>query len=86
MQNSWLHKNGIEMYKNERCSLKLANMQICDVLVAVFFVVAYRVFSRDLTAAMFVSLNKGTAAMLVSTINPPGIQLFSCANVFFCFG
>ena len=31
-------------------------------------------------------LNKGTEAMLVSPINPPGIELFSYANVFFCFG
>ena len=31
------------------------------------------------------SLNKGTAAMLVSLINPPGIELFSYADVFFCF-
>ena len=30
------------------------------------------------------SLNKGTAAMLVSPINPPGIELYSCANVFCC--
>ena len=34
-----------------------------------------RVFSRDVTAAMLVSLNKGTAAMLVSPTNPPGIEL-----------
>ena len=31
------------------------------------------------------SQNKGTAAMLVSPINPPGIELFSYADVFFCF-
>ena len=46
----------------------------------------YRVFSRDVTAANLVSLNKGTAAMLVSQSNPPGIELYSYANVFFCFG
>ena len=45
-----------------------------------------RVFSRDVTAAMLVSLNKGTAAMLVSATNPLGIELFCHANVFFCFG
>ena len=45
-----------------------------------------RVFSRDVTAAMLVSLNKGTAAMLVSPTNPLGIELYSYANVFFCFG
>ena len=42
-------------------------------------------FSRDATAAMLVSLNKGTAAMLVSPTNPPGIELYSYASVFFCF-
>ena len=46
----------------------------------------YRVFSRDVTAAMLVSLNKGKAAMLVSPINPPGIEFYSYANVSFCFG
>ena len=45
------------------------------------------VFSRDVTAAMLVSLNKGTAAMLVSQTNPSGIELYSLyENVFFCFG
>ena len=43
----------------------------------------YRVFSRDVTAAMLVSLNKGTAAMLVSPINPQGIEFYSYANVSF---
>ena len=32
--------------------------------------IAYGVFSRDVTAAMLVSLNKGTAALLVSPTNP----------------
>ena len=45
-----------------------------------------RVFSRDVTAAMLVSLNKGTAAMLASPINPPGIELYSYTNFFFRFG
>ena len=44
-----------------------------------------RVFSRDVTAAMLVSLNKETAAMLVTPTNPPGFELFSYANAFFCF-
>ena len=30
--------------------------------------------------------NKGTAAMLVSPTSPLGIELYSYANVFFCFG
>ena len=42
-------------------------------------------FSRDATAAMLVSLNKGTAAMLASSTNPPGIELYYHANIFFLF-
>ena len=34
-----------------------------------------RVYSRDVTGAMLVSSN-----------NPPGIELYYHANVFFCFG
>ena len=45
----------------------------------------YRLFSRDVTAAMLVSLNKGMAAMLVFPINLLGIELYSCANGFCCF-
>jgi len=41
----------------------------------------YRVFSHDVTEV----LNKGIVAMLVSQTNPPGIELYSYANVFFCF-
>ena len=44
-----------------------------------------RVFSRDVTAAMLVSLNKGTAAMLVSPTSLLGIELYSDANAFCCF-
>ena len=36
----------------------------------------HREFSRDVMAAMLLSLNKGTAAMLASPINPPGIGQF----------
>ena len=46
----------------------------------------YRVFSRDVTAAMLLSLHKGMAAMLVSAINPPGIEFYSYANIFISFG
>ena len=42
-----------------------------------------RMFSLDVTAAMFVSLNKETAGILVSPTNPPGIELCSYANVSF---
>ena len=46
---------------------------------------SYRVFPRDVRTAMLAFLNKGTAAMLVSLTNPPGIEPYSYANVFFCF-
>ena len=45
--------------------------------------ILYRVISRDVTAAMLVFLNNGKAAMLVSPTNPPGIELYYHANVFF---
>ena len=45
---------------------------------------SYRVFSRDVTAAILVSQNNETAAMLVSQTNPLGVVLFSYANAFFC--
>ena len=37
-------------------------------------------------AAMLVSQNKEMAAMLVSQTKPLGIELYFCANTFFCFG
>lgn len=43
----------------------------------------YWEFSRDVTAAMLVSLDKGTAAKLVSPTNPPGVELYPYANVLF---
>ena len=42
-------------------------------------------FLRDVTAAMLVSLNNRTAAMLVYPTNPLGIEFYYHANVFFCF-
>ena len=53
----------------------------CKTFIKVFPLVVrrfelYRVFSRDVTSAMLVSLNKGTAAMLVSPTNPLGIELY----------
>ena len=49
----------------------------------------YIVFLRHVTVAMLVFLSKGRAAMLVSRVNLPEIQLYSYANVsffLFCFG
>ena len=41
--------------------------------------------SHDVTAALLVSPNNEMAAMLVSRSNPPGIESYYYANVFFCF-
>ena len=41
----------------------------------------YSRFSHDVTATMFVPLNKEKAAMFVSRPNPPGIELYYHANV-----
>ena len=46
--------------------------------------VLYRVFSHDVNAAILVSQNNETAAILVSQTSPPGVELFSYANAFFC--
>ena len=46
---------------------------------------SYRVFSHDVTAAILVSQNNETAAMMVPQTNPLGVELFSYANAFFCF-
>ena len=43
------------------------------------------VFSRGVTSAMLMFLNKGTGAILVSPTNYHGIELSSYANAFFCF-
>ena len=43
-----------------------------------------RVFSHDVMAAILVSQNNKTAAMLESQTNPVGVKLFSYANAFFC--
>ena len=42
------------------------------------------VFSHIVTAAILVSQNNETVAMLVSQTSPVGVELFSYANTFFC--
>ena len=44
-----------------------------------------RVFSHDVPAAILVSLDNETAAMLVSQTSPLGVELFSYANAFVCY-
>ena len=48
------------------------------------FILEYGVFSHDVTAAILVSQNNGTAAMFVSQTSPVGVELLSYANAFFC--
>ena len=44
----------------------------------------YRAISHDVTAAILVSQNNETAAMLVIQTNPLGVEVFSYANTLFC--
>ena len=44
----------------------------------------YCVFFHDVTAAIFVSQNNETAAMLVSQTSPVGVEFFPYVNAFFC--
>ena len=41
-------------------------------------------FLRDVKAAILVSQNNETAAMLVSQTSPVGVELFSYTKTFFC--
>ena len=41
-------------------------------------------FSHDVTAAILVSQNNETSAMLVSQTSPVGVEPFYYANAFFC--
>ena len=43
-----------------------------------------RAFSHDVTAAILVFQNNGTAAMLVYLDNPVGVEFFSYVKTFFC--
>ena len=40
--------------------------------------------THDVTAAILVSQNNETEAVLVSQTSPVGVELFSYANAFFC--
>jgi len=48
------------------------------------FLVLYRSFSHDVTAAILVYQNNETAGMLVYQENPVGIENFSHVKTFFC--
>ena len=58
-----------------------------SVLSSLFYIVyclVYRVFLRDVMAAILVSQNNGTAAMLVCQTSPVGVEFLCYANAFFC--
>ena len=44
----------------------------------------YTVLSHNVMAAILVSQNNETTAMLVSQTSPVGVELLSYANAFFC--
>ena len=47
--------------------------------------VRYRAFLHVVMVAMLVFQKKEMAAMILYQANPPGIELYFCANAFFCF-
>jgi len=61
-------------------------LEFLEAWLALTSIETYRIFSRDVTAAMLVFLNKGAAAVLVSPTNPLRIELYSNSKAFFCFG
>ena len=75
-------------HKTNRClrSLILREQRVSQfvALSVTLLKASYRVFSYDVTAAILVSQNLETTAMLMSQINPVGVELFSYANTFFC--
>ena len=73
-----LNQSLSEVMKNQSNSLITFHTQLKTALV-------YSWISHDVTAAMLVSPNNAMAAMLVSRSNPPGIESYYYANVFFCF-
>ena len=74
--------------KTNRClrSLILREQRVSQfvALSVTLLKASYIVFSYDVTATILVSQNLETAAMLVSQINPVGVELFSYANNIFC--
>ena len=59
------------------------NLLLCQKTGSLIPLQYYRVFSHDVTAAILVSQNNETVAMLVSQTSPVGVELFSYANNFF---
>lgn len=62
---------------------KVSNPQFCASRIPQCTDFLYRVFLRDVTAPILVSLNKGTVAMLASPASYQGIKLYCYGKVFF---
>ena len=62
--------------------IKLQELSLGDIHNFAF--ILFIVFSHDVMAAIFVSQNNETAAMLVSQTSPVGVELFSYVHAFFC--
>ena len=63
-------------------SIKNIRLKVC--LQSLTYTRTNRVFSHDVTAAIFVPQNNETVAILVFQTNPVGIDFSSHANAFFC--
>ena len=76
----------IQMWWGEyRLNRKTAHFRLPPLASNVAFgrivrVFSNRAFSHDVTAITMVFQNKATAVMMVHQTNPPGIELYFCAN------
>ena len=71
------------LFGNEAAPVIVGAKKISSICVERFIINSW--ISHDVTAAMLVSPNNEMAAMLVFRSNPPGIESYYYANVFFCF-
>lgn len=69
-----------------RSSAHNLNLKLTGVSTWRYQKILCKVISCVAMAAMLVSLNKETAAMLVSATNPQGIELCSYMQMLFCIG
>ena len=89
LRGLWLVRFELQIVSVDRPNMTYSSWQVsgraCDSVERDLRVsLNNRVFSHDVTAAILVSENNETAAMLVYQTSPLGVELFSYANVFFC--
>ena len=65
---------------HNKCRTHKSSSKICILVHAA----KCRVFSHDVTAAILVSQNNETAAVLASQTSPVGVEHFAYVNAFFC--